>query len=403
MAKKRVLLIDDNCHSPDKGAFLNRYEYNFLLDEGFEVYSLSFPTETPRHATENDRFFKMPASRLQRKRIKFIGDRKVRDFVLRSIEDIQPDLIHCHLLSVCPATVYQAIDATIPVIQTLHGPNLFCATSWGCYPDSGPCELGIGPKCYLRGCVPISNTLLYINLKRRYWQNMIHKVSVFHCPSRNIMNSAIRLGLENVEHIVHGINEVFMNVKRETPKGDPIAIFVGSLAQSKGVDVLIDAMQIVLRSVPNARLLVAGKGNLQGELAQRVRHLGLDGHVTFLGHIPHDALLYNYGTSDVFVIPSVWQEQFGLVGPEALACGLPCIGSDIGGIPEWLRDGEWGRLVPPGNVDHLARALIHYLKNRGEAFSQGLKGQAYARKAFSPIRYRKQIVGLINRTIEGRR
>jgi len=388
-------------HTPDAGAFLNRYEYKFLLDEGFEVYSLSFPTETPQHATENDRFVKLPASRLQGKRIKFIGERKVRDFVIESIEEIQPDLIHCHLVSVCPAAVYEGIDANIPVIQTLHGPNLFCATSWGCYPDSGPCELGIGLKCYSRGCVPMSHALLYMNLRRRYWENMVRKVNVFHCPSRHIMNSAIRLGLENVEHISHGINEAFMDVERESPKGDPTAIFVGSLERCKGVDVLIDAMRIARRSVPNAKLLIAGKGEMQGELDQEVRDLGLDDHVTFLGHIPHETLLENYRTSDVFVMPSVWQEQFGLVGAEGMACGLPCIGSDIGGIPEWLRHGEWGRLVPPGHSEHLARALVFYLTHRADAFAQGLKGQAHARKAFHPNRYRLEIVGLIERLIDG--
>ena len=358
-------------------------------------------TETPQHATENDRFFKMPASRLQRKRIKFIGDRKVRDFVRKSIGELQPDLIHCHLVSVCPAAVYEGIEAGIPVIQTLHGPNLFCATSWGCYPDSGPCELGIGLKCYSRGCVPLSHALLYMNAKRRYWTQMIPTVDVFHCPSRQIMNSALRLGLEKCEHIELCINESFMNVTREAPKGDPTAIFVGSLAPCKGIDLLIDAMQIVRRSVPNARLLVAGKGELQHELTQRVRDQGMDDHVTFLGHVSHDVLLDHHKASDVFVIPSVWQEQFGLVGPEAMACGLPCIGSDIGGIREWLRHGEWGRLVPPGHIGHLAEALVFYLTHRADAFAQGLKGQTHACEAFHPNRYRTEMVGLIERLIDG--
>lgn len=396
---KTILLIDDNFHSVNKGAFLNSYERAFLPEHGFKVYTLSFPPTMPEDRTDNDFAFVMPSSRVDEKRIKFIGSRAASEFVKQSIKRVQPDLIHCHLLSKCPASVYDGIEKNIPVIQTLHGPNFFCSTSWGCYPNSGPCELGVGPKCFIRGCVPLVHSLLYMNLTRRLWRNMTDKVNVFHCPSRNIMNTALRLGLNNVQHIPCGINQKFMEIDRKIPTGKPTAIFVGSLVKSKGVDVLIKAMKIVTASVPDAHLLIAGVGDMQAQLVGKVEEAGLEDSITFLGHISHADLIEAFEHADVLVIPSVWQEQFGLVGPEAMACGLPCIGSDIGGIPEWLHHEKWGVLVPPGSVQHLANAVVKYLGNREYAFIQGLNGQKYACESFGPKNYASSIVGLIQKLI----
>jgi glycosyltransferase involved in cell wall biosynthesis len=394
--KKKILLIDDNYHSPDSGAFLNVFERNFLIENGYDVYTFSFPNKLPPLLSANDYIYRTSKNWLFQKLDKFIGNRNMLKSLKDAVEKIKPDLVHCHLLSKYPADVYRALDAKIPIIQTLHGPNLFCATSWGCRKESLPCEMGIGMKCYLRGCMPLLGAILYCYLNARTWKNLVDKVTVFHCPSRNIMNTALRLGIKNVVHIPPCISDTFISANRVKPTGNPTVIFVGSLEKCKGIDNLIDAIHVVLKAVPNAKLRIAGKGSLYGQLLQRTKELQIDSSVVFLGHVPHATLLKEYSNSDLLVLPSVWQEQFGLVGPEAMACGLPCIGSDIGGIPEWLSHDTWGMLVPPGNVEHLAAAMIKYLSNRDYAYNQGLIAQEYARTHYNSISYGKRLIELFD-------
>lgn len=398
--KKKILLIDDNYHSSEQGAFLNAFERSFLTKNGYDVYTFSFPEELPSNPLESDFFYKTPRNYLLQKGGKFIGNHFVINYLKNVIKKIDPDIVHCHLISKYPAEVYSALDARIPNIQTLHGPNLFCATSWGCRKGSVPCELGIGIKCYLRGCMTLSETILYNYLDARTWDNLIGKIKFFHCPSRNIMNTALRLGIERVAHIPLGISDTFMNVNRVKPSGDPTIVFVGSLEKCKGVDKLVEAMRIVVQILPKAKLRIAGKGGLQDQLVRRVSELHMNETVEFMGHIPHSSLLHEYSRADVLVIPSVWQEQFGLVGPEAMACGLPCIGSDIGGIPEWLFHGEWGLLVPPGNIACLAAAIIKVLSDRDWAYEAGLAAQTYVRKNYTSTEYGNRLIALFEETMD---
>ena len=75
--------------------------------------------------------------------------------------------------------------------------------------------------------------------------------------------------------------------------------------------------------------------------------MGLENNVTFIGHVDSSSIVNVFQSADITVVPSVWEEQFGMIGPESMACGTPVIGSDVGGIPEWLIDGKTGYLVPP--------------------------------------------------------
>lgn len=396
--KKKILLIDDNYHV-DCGSFLNVFERKFLIEKGFDVYTFSFPNQLPSDYSGKNFFYKVPKNYFFQKKGKFIGDTSAMNYLRDVIKKINPDIVHCHLISKYPADVYAALDSNIPIVQTLHGPNLFCATSWGCLNGSLPCEMGIGMKCYFRGCMTFSGTILYNYLNARVWKNLIDKVTLFHCPSRNIMNTALQLGIRNVVHIPLGINDIFMNVNRIKPTGDPTVIFVGSLEKCKGIDILVNAMQIVLKEISNAKLQIAGKGPMSEQLRCLVSELHLERNVVFLGHISHATLLDEYNKSDLFVLPSVWQEQFGLVGPEAMACGLPCIGSDIGGIREWLMHDVWGMLVPPNNVEHLATAMIKYLSNRELAYNQGLIAQQYARERFNSKIYGNRLLELFEKLL----
>jgi glycogen(starch) synthase len=138
----------------------------------------------------------------------------------------------------------------------------------------------------------------------------------------------------------------------------PFVLFVGRLASNKGLVELLPAFAALTRDDPEAHLVLVGEdGGMRATLEPRVRALGLDARVHFLGHVADEALLAAaYREANFTVLPSEY-EAFGLVLLESLAQGTPVIASRVGGIPEFIEDDRSGLLVPPGQVGPLTDAM----------------------------------------------
>ena len=149
--------------------------------------------------------------------------------------------------------------------------------------------------------------------------------------------------------------------------GVPHILAVGQLIRGKGVDQLLTAMQNV--KTPCV-LDVVGTGNDEAFLKSLAAPLGSS--VVFHGFSPNPDNL-DRGVRAA-ILPWRWQEPFGLVGPEALAHGVPLIGFDTGAIREYLVDGETGLLVPPGDTIALAQAIERLLNDPGDAAAMGRRG-----------------------------
>jgi glycosyltransferase involved in cell wall biosynthesis len=156
----------------------------------------------------------------------------------------------------------------------------------------------------------------------------------------------------------------------------PHILVIGQLIRGKGVDQLLTAMHKV--KTPCV-LDVVGTGNDEAHLRQLAEPLGEK--VVFHGYSPNPDDAFR-GTRAV-VLPWRWQEPFGLVGPEALAHGIPLIGFDVGAIREYLVDGQTGVLVPPGDTDALAQAIERLLNDSDEARAMGLRGRELVSARFT--------------------
>jgi glycosyltransferase involved in cell wall biosynthesis len=143
---------------------------------------------------------------------------------------------------------------------------------------------------------------------------------------------------------------------RCTKNGVLTIVFVGQLIPEKGVDLLIEAVRrISARSDQRLFLKVAGEGHLRSAL-ERLAAEVLPGQVEFLGQVVDVPTLFR--SADLAVFPSRWQEAFGFVVAEAMACGIPVIASDAGGIPEVVgHDGRAGLVFRNGDVDDLERQI----------------------------------------------
>ena len=141
-------------------------------------------------------------------------------------------------------------------------------------------------------------------------------------------------------------------------------LFVGRLEKRKGFGFLLDAFKIVRAEVPQARLLVVGAFDDDDKkpFVEYVRRNRIHG-VRFIGRVPEEELPRYYHTCDVFCAPSLGYESFGMVLVEAMAAGKPVVASAIPGYTEVVKSGAEGLLVPPGDSQALARAIIHLLNN----------------------------------------
>lgn len=138
---------------------------------------------------------------------------------------------------------------------------------------------------------------------------------------------------------------------------------VGYLIERKGFEYLIKAMPHVLKEHKNARLKIVGSGPLESKLKELIYELDLGDEVEIVKNVSDEELLMTYNSADLFVLPSIMDSQgntegLGVVLLEAMACGLPVVGSDVGGIPDILKDQETGILVNEKDVCKLGEVII---------------------------------------------
>ena len=137
---------------------------------------------------------------------------------------------------------------------------------------------------------------------------------------------------------------------------------VGRFSPSKGQDIAIRALKVVVERFPDARVLFIGHGAEQARCERLASELGIAAQCSFLGPLPHREVLKHLASAHATVVAS-WSEAFGLVNIESMAVGVPVIGSRTGGIAEIVRDGVDGLLFPPGDHDALATRMIQLIEN----------------------------------------
>lgn len=166
------------------------------------------------------------------------------------------------------------------------------------------------------------------------------------------------------------------DVRRFVPSGDKAAVrqelglppdrtlllSIRRLAPRMGLDNLIQAMPSIVARRPDVLLLIGGKGPEQEPLERLATALGMQGHVRLLGFLPDDRLAAHYQAADLFVLPTLALEGFGLVTTEALACGVPVVGTPVGATPEIL-GGLDPRLIAAGATpEALTQAVVSFLE-----------------------------------------
>jgi len=154
-----------------------------------------------------------------------------------------------------------------------------------------------------------------------------------------------------------------------------VILYVGGLTIEKGLDILLKAFKIVLRKVPDSRLLICGRGPHERYFKWLAIQLGIRRYVYFLGFVPEGKLPYYYNIADVFVYPS--RTAFGLMLLEAMACGTPVVCVNRFQVPEYVINAAI--LVEPNNIRQLANAIIRVLTDENLRHTLSKRGLERAR------------------------
>jgi glycosyltransferase involved in cell wall biosynthesis len=168
-----------------------------------------------------------------------------------------------------------------------------------------------------------------------------------------------------------------------------------------GLEYLIRAIPIVAKEKEDVVFVIGGDGSLMKFHQQLANDLGIRDKVVFVVSIPRDEVPYYYAMSNLTVVPSI-QEAFGLVVSEAMACGKPTIGTNVGGIPDQIIDGYNGFLVQTRNHREIAEKILLLLNDPERARQMGVNGRKIVQDKFDANKRTAKIIQLYLSLLKGR-
>ena len=244
--------------------------------------------------------------------------------------------------SSCTVAMLAARMAGIPFSYTEHGPSIFFA------PDFWRIDAKIARARFVVAISHFCRAQMMLFADQRDWD----KLEIVHC----------------------GVDPARYDTGSRTAVAKRI-LFVGRLAAVKGVPVLLEAMAKVRARHPDARLTLVGDGPDRGALEALAARLELSDVVTFAGYADEDGVAAHLADTDLFVLPS-FAEGVPVVLMEAMAARVPVIASRVAGVPELVKDGESGCLVPAGDTESLVARMDMLLADPDRRRIMGEAGRA---------------------------
>ncbi len=383
----------------------NKYYY---LRGGAERYVLDLERllgarghETAPFAMRSDRNLPSPytgyfVSEVQTERVRLgwqgartigrmIYSREAKRNIQTLVRDFHPDLCHVHNIyyQISPSILVALHELGVPTVMTVHDYHLvspqYMRWSHGRIEDwSHAGILRAGFSRFHKNSLPASLAAAFtFRLHQR--MGLYRLIDRYIAPSHFLKQLMVKGGFpeKHIHVLPHAIDAQAV-IPRYNDDG--YILFVGRLVEEKGVWTLMRAAQLS----PGVRIKVVGTGPEEDRMHQFGDRLS---NVEFLGFRTGDDLWELYRGARAVVIPSVWEEVFGLVALEAMAAGKPVIASQIGGLPEVVEDRFTGLLVRPGEVKELAEAMQRLTEDADLARDLGTRARQKALYEYSLERH----------------
>lgn len=305
-------------------------------------------------------------------------DQAERNALVAALDGVDADVIYAHLAR-NPAVVVAA-STCAPVVLYAHDYYPVCPGSTRYLHRSATlCSEGPGLRCFWRAYTERTASRRPDRLVRSYRRVREWRGAWTHL-SRVLVASpfvADLLAGDGVPRELLRVVPYFVDPEPVVPV-EPAqdVLFLNRLIAAKGAAVLLRA----LAETDSFTAAIAGDGPDRPALEALSTELGLGARVRFLGWVSREERARLFAASRLLVVPSLWDEPFGIVGVEALVAGLPVVASDVGGISSWLGEDEGGLLFPRGDHAALASALRRLLDDEEHRRAQAERGRLAAQR-----------------------
>ena len=305
-----------------------------------------------------------------------LWSRDSRQGITKSLAQFRPDLVHIHntFPLVTPSVLYACRDASVPAVATVHNYKLGCA-SGKFFREGRVCHDCLGGSsfpalahgCY-RGSAALTAPLVLGSwLHQTAWQTMITAYIFISAAQRDLL-APVGLPADR-SFVKHNFVPAPPPHAEITTK--PQVAYVGRLDEAKGAPFLMRAWDSFRARSPESplRLVVVGGGEMSTAVANwATRHPS----VTMAGHVSRSEVSRILAASRAVVVPSQWEETFGMVAVEAMAAGTAAVASAHGAFPELVTHGSDGALFPATGINALVDILADIDDNpqRWEAYGQ---------------------------------
>lgn len=282
-------------------------------------------------------------------------------FIRRVFQEFEPDIVHCHdPASLCQNTAKIANQKGIPVVVTNHLTFDYAVTYFP----------------YLKPFHPLMIYLFRLVIYRFY-----NHCTILTVPTQTVKEMLISKQLKiPIRVISNGVDVSRFSMYYRPGEllrrfhlnlAQPMILYVGRLDSEKNVGLLIEALAEVLAK-KDLRLLIVGHGKDQEELKERAKELGVQKAITWIPRLDSQSPLLNqlYQVATIFCIPSLMETE-SMVTMEAMASGLPVLASDVGALPELVKNGQNGYLLPTDAPRLWAEKILHLLANEEQRQQMG--------------------------------
>lgn len=362
-----------------------------------ELFGMQHPDNEPQRFEEHfptEKEFE-PAPPAARDRLALVGrlawSTSAAKGMSQVLDAFKPDVVHAHNIyhQLSPSVLRPAAERNIPVVMTLHDYKLVCPTYQ--FLDRGElctaCVTGGPMQAVRRRCKDGSlaaSGAAALEVWAHRKTGAYSPVSRFICPSQ-FLAEQVRLAGVFPERLTVIDNFTQTSGIAPADSAGQDLVYFGRLSHEKGVDTLINAVAKMAsgNSSQPVTLHIAGDGPERASLQTLAARVAPD-QVRFHGRLARTELVELVRGALVSVVPSRWYENQPLSVLESFACGVPVVGTRLGGLPDLISDGETGRLVPHDDPAALATALSELVDHPSEAHRMGQAARVLAERRFSP-------------------
>jgi glycosyltransferase involved in cell wall biosynthesis len=331
---------------------------------------------------------------------RFIYSQSAAKSINKLIQDHNPQVAHLHIYygQLTSSILSPLKKAGIPIIQTLHEYKLVCPV-YTLVSNGNICETCAGRyfwQATLKRCNRGSWTRSLLSTVESYVSHLlgaVDQIDRFITVSHFQREKLIELGVPAAKlTTVHN----FIDTSLITPaeKLGDYFLYFGRIEQLKGIFTLVEAAA----SIPDVPLLIVGDGKARFELENLIEQRNLK-HIHILGSKRGKELQELIRNSICSILPSEWYENCPMSILESLAYGRPVIGTKIGGIPELIRDGVDGFLIPCGNTELLREKMLWLANNRHKALAMGLQGREKIETEFNSSKHYTEIMNIYDKVL----